>query len=161
MNFTLLRTMVFAEIIKLQEAMVSMNEVNAGQKNLRDGHPQFYVERVHAMSLALHLQGIYAGAERILKAVIEQVDGRIPTNEEWSHDLLEITAADVIGVRGALISRQTHEDMKKLLAFRRLFWTTPVREVPSSLVFEMVEVAHTGIGGLVEDVRALLGPAPR
>lgn len=161
MNFPLLRTVVFAEILKLEEAVVSMDAVHANQEKFRSGNPQFYAERVHAMSLALHLQGIYTGAERVLKTLIEQVDGWIPTNEEWQSDVLEIVASVKLGVRSALISRQTHEDLKKLLAFRCLFWTTLVQEVPSSRVFETVEVAHTGIAGLVDDVQALLGPVPR
>lgn len=71
-------------------------------------------------SVALNLHGFYAGLERMFELVATTVDGQVPTGEHWHQVLLEQMASEVNGVRPAVISDETRQELDEYRGFRHI-----------------------------------------
>ena len=71
-------------------------------------------------SVALNLHGFYSGLERIFERIAAVVDGSKPTGENWHQALLEHMTAEVFGVRPAVISDATREQLDAYRGFRHV-----------------------------------------
>ena len=77
-------------------------------------------EQAYVDSVALNLQGIYAGVERLFELVARHVDGDLPDGATWHRDLLHQMTHDVADVRPAVISSEAAEGLDELRRFRHL-----------------------------------------
>ena len=71
-------------------------------------------------SVALNLHGFYSGLERIFERIATAVDGSKPTGENWHQALLEQMTTEVFGVRPAVISDVTYEQLDAYRGFRHV-----------------------------------------
>jgi hypothetical protein len=75
---------------------------------------------IYVDSVALNLHGFYAGVERLFSLVAGVVDGTRPRGSDWHREVLQQMAAEVPGVRPAVISSRTHSALDDYRAFRHL-----------------------------------------
>lgn len=66
-------------------------------------------------SVALNLHGFYAGVERILELIAQDVDHAKPQGEGWHQQLLRQMSADIPRVRPSVISTQLRDALDDYL----------------------------------------------
>jgi hypothetical protein len=71
-------------------------------------------------SVALNLHGFYAGLERLFELVATTVDGTLPQGANWHQVLLQQMAAEVPGVRPAVISENGRDALDEYRGFRHV-----------------------------------------
>lgn len=71
-----------------------------------------------AVSLGIH--NVYNGIEDILFSIAKDVDRASPTGATMHQDILDQMAADVSGIRPALIGSELYEPLAELKGFRHL-----------------------------------------
>jgi len=69
---------------------------------------------------ALDLHGFYAGVERLLTLVANELDGGLPTGARWRRDLLDQMGLAIAGVRPAVLQNDTRLALVKYLEFRHV-----------------------------------------
>jgi hypothetical protein len=75
---------------------------------------------VYLDSVALNLHSFYSGLERIFVLIARQVDHNLPNNETWHRELLYQMAADLLGIRPALLSKDIAGLLDEFRQFRHL-----------------------------------------
>jgi hypothetical protein len=75
----------------------------------------------HMRAIAGCIHGIYTGMEKILKDLINQFDGVLPSGDDWHIQLLRRAKYPNEGVRAALISEETFISLETLRGFRHVF----------------------------------------
>src|SRR4051812_12581054 len=68
--------------------------------------------------LASGVEKVYSGIERLLKLIATEIDGAVPTGEDWHRRLLTRMAAPLPGARPAVLSDRTFAALNALRAFR-------------------------------------------
>ncbi len=71
-------------------------------------------------ALALLLQNYYTGAERIFQRIAANLGGSPPSGQRWHSELLNDMALELPKVRPAVIRRNTHEPLSRLLRLRHV-----------------------------------------
>lgn len=71
-------------------------------------------------SVALNLHGFYAGVERLFNLIAGVVDATRPGGSDWHRVVLQQMAAEVPGVRPAVISSITRSALDEYRGFRHL-----------------------------------------
>jgi hypothetical protein len=109
-------------------------------------------EDAYLDSVALNLHGFYSGVERVLTLVIEQLDGVMPGGDDWHQRLLEMAAAEVPGLRPAILGTRTAAQLSEYRRFRHL-----VRNIYAShLLPERMEGLVVVLPSLWQAIRAEL-----
>ena len=116
-----------------------------GWRRAQQSSDDFYVD-----SVALNLHGLYGGLERLFTLIAGSVEGTRPVGANWHQLVLQQMAAEVLGVRPAVISPATYEALDEYRAFRHL-----VRNVYT------FHLDPAKVGRLVQQAPALLGQASR
>lgn len=70
--------------------------------------------------VALNLHGFYAGVERILEDVARSMERSIPDGPEWHQSLLLQMAAEIPGIRPAVLSPEVRHCLEEYPAFRHV-----------------------------------------
>ncbi len=70
-----------------------------------------------AALVALDLDRFYTSTESTLEAIARIMDGGVPAGDGWHRELLQAMAAEG-NARPAVLSRGTHDQLKRLLGFR-------------------------------------------
>ena len=71
-------------------------------------------------SVALNLHGFYAGLERLFELTAAIVDGAIPQGANWHQILLQQMAAEIPGVRPAVVSEKLRDSLDEYRGFRHV-----------------------------------------
>ena len=100
------------ELVELERVLQRVEE---GWQRAQRAADDYYLD-----SVALNLHGFYSGLERILERIAAVVDGSKPTGENWHQVLLEQMTAEVFGVRPAVISEATREQLDAYRGFRHI-----------------------------------------
>ncbi|RLB90438.1 MAG: hypothetical protein DRH50_12360 [Deltaproteobacteria bacterium] len=69
---------------------------------------------------ALNLHGFYAGIERLLEVIADGIDQIKPLGAHWHQDLLRQMAAEMSGIRPAVLSPQTRDRLERYRGFRHV-----------------------------------------
>ena len=69
---------------------------------------------------ALNLHGFYAGIERLLEVIAGGIDQTKPLGAHWHQDLLRQMAAEMPGIRPAVLSPQTRDRLERYRGFRHV-----------------------------------------
>lgn len=77
-------------------------------------------EDVYLDAAALNLHSFYSALERLLTLIVRHIDRSLPDGETWHRELLLQVAADVPGVRPAVIGAETAHRLDELRRFRHL-----------------------------------------
>lgn len=70
--------------------------------------------------VALNLHSFYAGIESCFQDIARTVDQGLPSGANWHQDLLQQMAADLKGLRPAVLRRETRDCLDEYRAFRHL-----------------------------------------
>lgn len=100
---------------ELAELSHEVERVAAPVRKARTTRDDLYWDAV-----ALRLHGVYAGVERILQVVAQEVDGSVPVGPSWHRDLLVQLSAEIPSRRPAWLSRRCRELLEDYRAFRHL-----------------------------------------
>lgn len=75
---------------------------------------------VYVDATALNLHGFYAGLERIFELIADNIDQTKPTGAAWHQELLRQMAADIPGVRPAVLSSEVRNKLDRFRGFRHV-----------------------------------------
>ncbi len=92
-------------------------------------------------SVALNLHGFYAGLERLFALVNSQIDRIPPQGANWHQVLLQQMAAEVPGVRPAVLSPATREALEQYRGFRHVVRNVYTFQFDPSRVQHLVQLA--------------------
>jgi hypothetical protein len=113
MSDLLIQQRISQELNKISKAIGQL-EIFMGQLN----HiPEKIYQEALVNSIALNLQGIYTGFERIFEVIATEVDLRLPTGDKWHRDLLDQMAVDIPNVRKTVIIEETRLILDELRRF--------------------------------------------
>ncbi len=103
-------------------------------------------------AVALNLHGFYTGIERLFELIARDVDGAVPGSPHWHEELLRQMAAELPGVRPAVLTAATRERLDRYCGFRHV-----VRNVYTySLDRSQVEALVQGLPATLERCTAEL-----
>lgn len=104
-------------------------------------------------AVALNLHGFYAGVERLFQLVAETIDENVPSGAGWHVELLAQMAAEIPGVRPALIDPDLKARLDRYRGFRhvvRNVYTFNLdAEQIDSLVVALPDTAHRVSSALI------------
>jgi len=104
---------------RIRSELVDLNRlVERAQEGLR--RAQRSDDDLYLDSVALNLHGFYAGLERLFKLTAAIVDGAMPQGANWHQILLQQMAAEVPGVRPAVISEEPRDSLDEYRGFRHV-----------------------------------------
>jgi hypothetical protein len=89
--------------------------------------------------VALNLHGFYTCAERIFEDIARTIDESLPTGSDWHRDLLLQISAEEIGVRPAVIARDTRKCLDEYRGFRHVVRSMYTFSLRPSRIKELVE----------------------
>jgi len=69
---------------------------------------------------ALDMHSFYAGIERLLQFIANEIDGSLPSGPHWHQDLLAQMSFELSGVRPAVLSPETQTALTEYLSFRHV-----------------------------------------
>ncbi len=111
-SYLLLRQQIANEMANVERAIAHAERSMAGARR----HPAD--QDVYVESVALNLQSIYTGIERIFRVVAERVERSVPAGERWHTDLLTQMSLELPDLRPAVIRTTTRDDLDDYRSFR-------------------------------------------
>ena len=93
-------------------------------------------------SISLNLQAAYNGLEVIFEMIAEDIDGQRPSGDKWHQQLLVQMAAQVDGVRPAVISSDSCENLNRYRSFRHVVRHIYPFDLEASPIEELIELAN-------------------
>ena len=104
---------------RIRSGLVDLNRlVERAREGLR--RARLEDDDLYLDSVALNLHGFYAGLERLFKLTAANVDGAIPQGANWHQILLQQMAAEIPGVRPAMISERLRDSLDEYRGFRHV-----------------------------------------
>ena len=113
-RYQMLQSRVLAEVGELDRTQAAVRR--QWQTSLRVAVDQ----DVYINSVALNLHSFYSGLERIFDLIAVQIDGGKLEGHDWHRELLRQMTLDLPGVRPAVLSRHSAEQLDELRSFRHL-----------------------------------------
>ena len=105
-------------------------------------------------STAFGIEGVYTGIETILKTIAGEIDGYVPTGEDWHAKLLEAMALPIDGLRPPVLSATTHAMLNELRKFRHVARSNYGIDLTDSGVAENLDRMRTAVPAVERDLRA-------
>jgi len=105
---------LIAEIKKELEKLNQLIEKLSLKQNI-DPKDEILIE-----STALKIHNFYTGCERIFKMIAYDLNNNVPDNPGWHRRLLLQMTISIEGVRPAVISEKTQQELIELLGFRHV-----------------------------------------
>lgn len=99
----------------LAEIDTVLQRIKEGWQRSLASSDDYYLDGV-----ALNLHGLYSGLERIFELVAEVVDGEKPGGENWHAALLKQMSTEIPGVRPAVISERSFQELNDYRGFRHV-----------------------------------------
>jgi hypothetical protein len=69
---------------------------------------------------ALDMHSFYAGIERLLQFIANEIEGNLPSGPHWHQDLLAQMSFELPGVRPAVLSSEMQTALTEYLSFRHV-----------------------------------------
>jgi hypothetical protein len=69
---------------------------------------------------AINIHGFYAGIERVVEIIADEIDGSKPSGSSWHRELLYQATSEIKGVRPAVISADSREQLDRYRGFRHV-----------------------------------------
>ncbi|SCK11258.1 hypothetical protein VAR608DRAFT_0560 [Variovorax sp. HW608] len=139
-------------VARLDAGLKAMDEDDRGFERTRVEAASFYSERSHALAMAAHIQGLYSQAENLLKQVMEQLGDALRKTEAWQKQLLEIAAAEVPGVRSAILSEEAFSGLASMLRMRHMFRSNYAGDLKPARILEFLPETRLAIGRTISDL---------
>ncbi len=109
---------------------------------------------VAAASLDLH--GFYAGVERLLGLIANELDGGVPAGARWHRDLLEQMVLNIAEVRPAVLQSDTQTALIEYLEFRHVVRNVYTFNLQSERVTELVQSLRPAFTLFQRDLQAFI-----
>lgn len=116
--------------------------------------------------IALNLHSFYAGVEAMFEDIARTLDGVIPDSPNWHQELLKQMAAEIAGVRLAVISVQTRYCLDEYRSFRHLVRNLYTFHLRASRVAELCDglrscyaALHADVEGFMRNMQSLDEPS--
>lgn len=103
---------------------------------------------------ALNLHGFYAGVERMLERIANEVDGTVPAGPECHRDLLVQMSSELPRRRPAVISRETRDCLDEYRGFRHVVRNVYTFQLRPDRVMQLTEGLTHCRRAVVKDVQA-------
>lgn len=104
-------------------------------------------------SIALNLQGIYTGIERIFEVIATEIDLRLPTGNKWHRDLLDQMAVDIPNVRKKVITEETRLILDELRRFRHVVRSAYSFQLDQPKVLGVATQFFGGYQNLIQEIQ--------
>ena len=105
---------------RIRSGLVDLNRlVERAREGLR--RARLEDDDLYLDSVALNLHGFYAGLERLFELTAANVDGAIPQGANWHQILLQQMAAEIPGVRPAMISERLRDSLDEYRGFCHVY----------------------------------------
>ena len=88
---------------------------------------------------ALNLHGFYAGLERIFELIADGVDQAKPDGAHWHQNLLRQMSVEMPGVRPAVITPQSRDQLNKYRGFRHVVRNVYTYNLDAALIDLLVK----------------------
>jgi hypothetical protein len=98
---------------ELQEIQRMTSRIATIWEEAENSSGDYYVD-----AAALNLHGFYAGMERIFEVIADGIDRSKPSGQDWHQELLRQIAAEIPGVRPAVISNELRNQLDRYRGFR-------------------------------------------
>lgn len=134
---------------ELSELQRVVQRAQDGWRRAQQSSDDFYLD-----SVALNLHGFYAGLERLFELIATAIDGTLPQGVNWHQVLLEQMAAEVPGVRPAVISDRAHKALGEYRGFRHVVRHVYTFQFDAAKVQRLVEEAPTVFGQVRLELQA-------
>jgi hypothetical protein len=85
------------------------------------GAPRSMTDVYALRARASILHDFYNGIERVFLRIARELNGGVPSSEDWHRDLLLDMTLELESVRAAVITRELHDRLSAFLRFRHLF----------------------------------------
>src|SRR6056297_3065876 len=112
-NFSPLISEIKSERKRLQNLVEELQE----RVNKIEGKPN----GVELRAVASILHDYYTGLEKIFRLIALELDGDLPSGEDWHKRLLDRMAAKIEDLRPPVIDGELKEQLAEYLRFRHLF----------------------------------------
>ncbi|MFO7633091.1 MAG: hypothetical protein R6W76_11150 [Caldilinea sp.] len=143
---------------RIRQALLDIERVAERAESLlqkaRKTHDDDYYDGV-----ALNLHSFYAGVEAMFEDIARTLDGVIPDSPNWHQELLRQMAAEIAGVRPAVISVQTRYCLDEYRSFRHLVRNLYTFHLRTSRVAELCDdlrSCHAAVRGEVVNFMHLM-----
>ncbi len=107
----------------------------------------------HVRASAGCVHGIYSGMEKILKDLINHIDGVLPTGDDWHIQLLRRAKYANEGVRPAIISEATFQSLDTLRGFRHVFRGRYHTNLIPDIIMERANEIFKAYPGFIDDIK--------
>ena len=105
--------------------------------------------------IALNLHSFYTGIERILEDIAREVDGSIPTGQNWHRDLLVQMSVAVPSTRPIVIQRNARNCLDEYRGLRHVIQNVYTFNLQPSRLRTLVEALPQCYDALVQDLGRL------
>lgn len=106
--------------------------------------------------VALNLHSFYAGMESCFEDIARTIDRALPSGANWHQELPQQMAADMQGLRPAVIRRATRDCLDEYRAFRHLVRNIYTFNLKPSRLSELASDAAPCFANCQEDLAALI-----
>ena len=128
---------------ELEELRQVIDRIQEGIEKLEQTNDSLYTD-----SIALNIHGFYNGLERIFEHVARGIDQSLPRGGQWHQELLQQMGREFQGVRPAILSEQTINELDEYRSFRHV-----VRHIyPSQFNQTLIEPFAAKIEVLFEQI---------
>ena len=110
-------------------------------------------QNAYWMAVSLGLHGIYAGLEKIFEQIAREVDQTLDQQSaRWHKELLEQMAADIPGVRPAVITEQTFRALESYLSFRHVVRSNYAYRLEPARIDANFQLLENGYDSLIQQL---------
>lgn len=89
------------------------------------------------MALTLCLENFYMGIERTFSFIAKEIDGVIPSSENWHIKLLRQMSIEIPAIRPAVISQETYDLLNNFRGFRHVARNLYVYDLDAKRIIEI------------------------
>lgn len=111
-RYRLLQGRILAELDELDRTAAAV------QRHWQAGLRSTVDQDAYINSVALNLHSFYSGLERIFELIAVEIDGGKLTGGDWHAELLRQMTLDLPGMRSAVLSKQSIDQLDELRRFR-------------------------------------------
>lgn len=112
-HLEVLKADINREVKNLRELELEMKDI---LKETKDSPRKM---EMRAMGSVLH--DFYCAVERIFERIGNNIDGELPQGNDWHIQLLEKMAIPIEGIRRSVVTSESLENLREILAFRHIF----------------------------------------
>lgn len=146
---------LFAEIAAaLDKAAAEADRAKRAAKRLSPARADALEQWIHLTAVASGIEHAYSGMEQAFKIIAAEIDGAVPTTEDWHARLCALMFTPVPGRRPAVLPAVLRSELDDLRAFRHRVRNLYGGELIASVVREKAARAPATVAKVRRALRA-------